>query len=272
MTRRWALLAGVLILAGSQPDGHRRPWRSARDSAAEQQVGSGPIVSSAARTAATEYGTFPLAFEPNLGQSERPVEFLARGPGYGVFLTGGHAVIGCRARLPPVATRSPCASWERIRRPSRQVRTQQPAWPTTSSAMTRRVGLRTSRRIGGFATPTSTPGIDLVYHGRQRSLEYDFVLAPGADPSAISFRYNGAEAPRVDSHGDLVLQAGSSRLTQHRPVAYQRTETGSTGPITVGLRRRPLMPTSRRGNKSTASARGRVRAGRCPSRPHASMR
>lgn len=156
MTRRWALLAGVLILAGSQPDGHRRPWRSARDSAAEQQVGSGPIVSSAARTAATEYGTFPLAFEPNLGQSERPVEFLARGPGYGVFLTGGHAVIGCRARLPPVATRSPCASWERIRRPSRQVRTQQPAWPTTSSAMTRRVGLRTSRRIGGFATPTST--------------------------------------------------------------------------------------------------------------------
>lgn len=93
MTRRWALLAGVLILAGSQPDGHRRPWRSARDSAAEQQVGSGPIVSSAARTAATEYGTFPLAFEPNLGQSERPVEFLARGPGYGVFLTGGHAVI-----------------------------------------------------------------------------------------------------------------------------------------------------------------------------------
>src|SRR5437762_12254360 len=31
------------------------------------------------------------------------------------------------------------------------------------------------------------PGIDLVYYGNQRKLEYDFVIAPGADRQALSF-------------------------------------------------------------------------------------
>jgi hypothetical protein len=37
------------------------------------------------------------------------------------------------------------------------------------------------------------PGIDIVYYGNQQELEYDFVIAPGADPKAIKFRIDGAE-------------------------------------------------------------------------------
>ena len=70
------------------------------------------------------------------------------------------------------------------------------------------------------------PGIDLVYYGNQRQLEYDFVVAPGADPRAIRLAFQsrdreGAGALRIDGQGDLVLEAEGSELRLHRPVIYQ---------------------------------------------------
>ena len=38
------------------------------------------------------------------------------------------------------------------------------------------------------------PGVDLVFYGNQRELEYDFVVAPGADPGRIAWRIEGARA------------------------------------------------------------------------------
>ena len=51
-------------------------------------------------------------------------------------------------------------------------------------------------------------GIDLVYYGNQRQLEYDFIVAPGADPRRIAFDVRGAKRIRQDAHGDLVLKVG----------------------------------------------------------------
>ncbi len=65
------------------------------------------------------------------------------------------------------------------------------------------------------------PGIDLVYYGNQRQLEYDFVVAPGADPRAIRLALDGDEKRRIDGQGDLVLEAEGSELRLHRPVIYQ---------------------------------------------------
>ena len=48
------------------------------------------------------------------------------------------------------------------------------------------------------------PGIDLVYYGRQGQLEYDFVVAPGADASAIRWGFDGAK-PELAANGDLLL-------------------------------------------------------------------
>ena len=64
-------------------------------------------------------------------------------------------------------------------------------------------------------------GIDLVYYGNQRRLEYDFVVAPGADPKAIRLAFQGAERLFVDPDGNLVLKLQDGHLTLHRPVAYQ---------------------------------------------------
>src|SRR5216683_1372288 len=61
-------------------------------------------------------------------------------------------------------------------------------------------------------------GIDLVYYGNQRQLEYDFIVAPGADPHRIQFDVGGAKRIRRDGNGNLVLKMGSDDIRWHKPV------------------------------------------------------
>ncbi len=65
------------------------------------------------------------------------------------------------------------------------------------------------------------PGIDLVYYGNDRRVEYDFDLAPGADATQIQFEVKGADALSVDSAGNLVLSKGTSKLQFQIPILYQ---------------------------------------------------
>ena len=65
------------------------------------------------------------------------------------------------------------------------------------------------------------PGIDLVYYGTQGELEYDFVVAPGADPSVIQLKFEGVRDVRIDARGDLVLETESGQIQQRKPFAYQ---------------------------------------------------
>src|SRR5207249_808516 len=65
------------------------------------------------------------------------------------------------------------------------------------------------------------PGIDLIYYGNQRQLEYDFVVRPGADPARIMIGIEGADKLEVDEHGDLVGQTAVGPIRQRKPVIYQ---------------------------------------------------
>src|SRR5262249_12992669 len=64
-------------------------------------------------------------------------------------------------------------------------------------------------------------GVDVVYYGAQRQLEYDFVVAPGADPTRIRLAVTGAEALGVDGAGDLLLRTATGALRLHKPLIYQ---------------------------------------------------
>jgi hypothetical protein len=74
------------------------------------------------------------------------------------------------------------------------------------------------------------PGIDLVYYGNQRQVEYDFVVAGGADPNQIKFQISGADQLRIDDAGDLVLKVGSGELKFQAPAIYQESN-GQRTPI-----------------------------------------
>jgi hypothetical protein len=67
-------------------------------------------------------------------------------------------------------------------------------------------------------------GIDLVYYGNQRQLEYDFIVAPGADPRRIAFDVRGASRIFRDAHGELVFKVGDGEVCWHRPVVYQEKD------------------------------------------------
>ncbi|MGO9269810.1 MAG: SBBP repeat-containing protein, partial [Terriglobia bacterium] len=65
------------------------------------------------------------------------------------------------------------------------------------------------------------PGVDLVYYGNQSQLEYDFVVAAGADPKPIRLMFSGAKGLRLGADGDLVVTAEGGAVVFHKPAVYQ---------------------------------------------------
>ncbi|HSR52053.1 MAG TPA: hypothetical protein VLV83_14575 [Acidobacteriota bacterium] len=81
------------------------------------------------------------------------------------------------------------------------------------------------------------PGIDAVFYGDPQRLEFDFQVAPGADPAQIRLRLQGADRVQLDDGGDLVITTGGRQLRQLRPLSFQE---GPQGPSPVTSRYRLL--------------------------------
>ncbi|HNY40653.1 MAG TPA: hypothetical protein PKJ41_09665, partial [Bryobacteraceae bacterium] len=77
-----------------------------------------------------------------------------------------------------------------------------------------------SAHYGQVRLEQAYPGIDVVWYASGRLLEYDFVVAAGADPSSIGFRIEGAKA-HLTHDGNLEYDLGQVTVRQGRPVAYQ---------------------------------------------------
>ena len=94
-------------------------------------------------------------------------------------------------------------------------------------------GVPTFRKVSFAAV---YPGIDLVYYGKGSQLEYDLVVAPGADPSQIAFDFDGAERLEVDAaSGALIVHAaGGAQMRQAKPLIYQELN-GSRRAVSGGF-------------------------------------
>jgi Beta-propeller repeat len=98
---------------------------------------------------------------------------------------------------------------------------------------------QTYQRIENFARLRRTgiyPGIDLLYYSRNGELEYDFEIAPGADPSPIALSVEGADAARLNDHGDLVLTLAGKELIERAPSVYQRLKSGEIVSVNAAYR------------------------------------
>src|ERR1019366_2082218 len=150
----------------------------------------------------------PLSFEPNQGQAASTVQFLSRGSGYALFLAPGQVVLNLERQQPASAA----------------AKGQTPAAASVDTLSMSLIGANAQANAVGLAPPPGVvsyfigndpknwrsgiptygkvgfpqiyPGVDLVFYGNQRQLEYDFVVAPGADPSRIAWRIDGARARR----------------------------------------------------------------------------
>jgi Bacterial Ig-like domain (group 3)/Beta-propeller repeat len=208
------------------------------------------------------YGKLPLSFEANHGQSDGQVKFLSRTGGYTLFLTGDEAVLALRGTAKKPAPKGASGfggatvSLKRYpdTNPNRNTNPN-PATPQSMTGGVLRMKLRDANpaaKVSGLdelagtsnyfigndpakwrsGVPTYAKvkyegiysGIDLVYYGNQRLLEYDFIVAPGADPRRIAFDIRGAKRILRNAHGDLVFKMGEDEIRWRKPVAYQEKD------------------------------------------------
>jgi uncharacterized protein (TIGR03437 family) len=179
---------------------------------------------------AQDYGRLPLNFEVNAGQTGPSVKFLARAAGYGLFLKEKEAVLalrdgGC------VETTGVCAHQTSVLRmqlsgasnvaPAPQGEEQLPGM---ANYLVGNDPQKWHTRVPTYAKVRYHdiyPGVDLVYYGNHQQLEYDFVVAPGADPNAIRLNFLGARSLRLDSEGNLIVTIPGGAIAFHKPLVYQ---------------------------------------------------
>ncbi|MGJ0490753.1 SBBP repeat-containing protein [Methylobacter sp.] len=186
------------------------------------------------------YGKLPLSFEANQGQTDAQVKFLARGQGYTLFLTPTETVLSlkkpqAKAKISQSSAKSSSAS-EAIGTVLRMQLAGANSAPKVvgREPLPGHVNYLIGKDPGQWHTQVPTygkvayegvyPGVDLVYYGNQGQLEYDFVVAPGADPHNIKLTFQGANNIKVTPAGELVLHTANGDLRMHKPVIYQQIE------------------------------------------------
>jgi hypothetical protein len=160
-----------------------------------------------------------LSFEANRGQASEEVKFLSRGPGYFAFLGDSGASLSLWHGKKHATVRMEVLHGNRkpgIDGVEMQTGRTNYFFPDDLS--------RSLTGIPNYAKVRYRnvyPGIDLLYHGDQQRLEYDFILAPGADPNRIAVAFQDTGQITVDRNGDLVISTRVGEFRQLKPVAYQ---------------------------------------------------
>ncbi|MGH9153491.1 MAG: SBBP repeat-containing protein [Acidimicrobiales bacterium] len=181
-----------------------------------------------------DYGRLPLGFAANTGQADAGVDFVARGRGYSLALAAAEARMALAH--PPHDGGAATASVVSMRLVGGD--------PAAGAVANDRLPGSTNLIVGGDPRAWRTgipsyaavryrgvyPGVDVVYHGDQGELEYDFVIAPGADPGVVALAFHGVDGVSLDGRGELVLSVPGGEVRQRRPVIYQE----------VNGRRRPV--------------------------------
>jgi hypothetical protein len=163
----------------------------------------------------SQYNNLPLAFEPNLGQYSGEADFLARGSAFGILLSADRLTMfprDSRVSIRLLGARNVGAA------PLEEL----PGKSNYISETDARAWIINVPHYSGIRYKNVYSGIDLVYYGRQQQLESDFVVSPGADPTAIRFAVEGNPRLELNVNGDLILHLATGKtLTLHKPRCYQ---------------------------------------------------
>jgi hypothetical protein len=165
------------------------------------------------------YGQLPLSFQINKGQTDPRVNFLTQGAGYTAFLTPTSAVMELQQgsggnvvamKIVGANPGSRAVGLDKQAGVNNDFMSKDPANWHTNIANYSEVAYKGVYR-----------GINLLYHGDQQQLEYDFVVQPGASPGTIRLAFGGVTGKSLDAQGNLVLHTSGGDMVEHAPVAYQ---------------------------------------------------
>lgn len=186
----------------------------------------------------------PMSFEVNQGQTDPSVNFIARGSGYTLFLTPTESVMVMQQREAtpstndvhdPLATMEPVPVTQNVVRMKLEGSNPKPIvegqdqLPSIVNYFIGNDPAKWRTKIPTYAKVTyqeAYPGIDVAYYGNQGRLEYDFIVAPGADPNQIRIAFEGAAEMKIADSGDLLLTTALGEVRLQQPVVYQEGEGG----------------------------------------------
>ena len=169
-----------------------------------------------------KFAKIPLSFEANQGQTDSQVKFLSRGDGYSLFLTSNSAVLKLRTTEGKDAR--PAVIRMELLQAHRAV--QVSGSDKLPGVVNYFIGNDPKQWHSDIETYEKVkyrgiyPGVDAVFYGSQRQFEYDFVVAPGADPNHISLGLSGVQ-PNLNADGDVALKTAGGDLLLCKPVVYQ---------------------------------------------------
>lgn len=222
----------------------------------------------------------PLSFEPNRGQADSRVKYLSRGNRYTVFLTGDAAVLafkGPEARSRKLeATSRKSEARDAITASPQSIANRKSQIANDSVLEMRLPGANPNAPVSGInQLPGNSnyligsdparwrtnipnygrvqyrdvyPGIDLAYYGNEGKLEYDFVVAPGADPGRIRLALGSPfavrDSLRLASDGDLVMRLPGGEVRFHKPVVYQPDPVAPVSSPAAAMRMATQQPPS----------------------------
>jgi uncharacterized repeat protein (TIGR01451 family) len=226
------LLAAGCLLLGSASRSRTSSANPQLSLSPLQSVLAGPGTSEKAnpQQALAVLGQLPLLFEPNLGQlnlgqGDSAVKFLARGRGYSLLLDSEGATLALRSQSPQgTQTESVRMKLAGASRGARIEGTDLLRGKTNyflgNDPAKWRTGVPQFARV---RYENIYPGINLVFYGNQGQLEYDFQVAPGADPAQAQLEFDGSQKLELSSSG-LVLKGEGGNLRFEAPRVYQEVD------------------------------------------------
>jgi len=191
-----------------------------------------------------EIGRLPLAFESNQGQTDSRVRFLSHTADSTLFLTSSEAVFTLAAqpsgkKNTPRTDRKAGRTAEKLSgvalrmqmvgaNPKATALTQQPLSGKANYFIGKDPGKWHANvpTFGKVGFQGVYKGVDLVYYGNQKHLEYDFVVAPHAAPKQIQLHFAGARGVHINAAGELVVRTEGRELRWQKPTVYQQDATG----------------------------------------------
>ena len=188
-----------------------------------------------------QYGKVPLSFEPNVGQSDPAVQYIARGNGYSLFLSSKGTAFLLKAdssakqdikKVSPEASHFERGSSLRLQFPNSNSNARMTPFEEQVGKINYLIGNDPKSWHVNIPTYAKVkqhnlyPGVDVVYYGTQQQLEYDFVVSPGANPRMIALAFSGADKVRLDENGNLIASVAAGDVCMRKPVAYQQDSKG----------------------------------------------
>ncbi len=240
MSKKVFLASGVLCAIGFLLNGQRPVYSPAHRIAA---AGAGGLLRDASleqrvRTALTGA---PLSFEENLGQANARMKFVARGGNFMLGLAPDEADL--HIHTPHIHEKRPAQldpeglGWADAMAASGLVRVEfahsnpgarlegldpQPGSINYFKGSNPNGWRRNVPHFDRVRYEGLYPGIDAVFYGDRREMEFDFVVAPGADPSAIRMHVEGAGSVELTDAGGLVARTAAGEVTLLPPQLYQK--------------------------------------------------